>query len=107
MAVEDVLSDGGGDVSTRLIGWLHRQDVFDGGRSGGRRPQQQQPVEDRERLDDESYQLRAFPLHRAETTQRYLCKQQHGPKRRCERGQMMTFVYYREKTVPYLAHQNS
>ena len=41
VAVEDVLSDRGGDVSTRLIGRLHRQDVFDG-RGGGRRGAQQQ-----------------------------------------------------------------
>ena len=37
----------------------------------------------------------------------FLCKEQHRPKRRYERGQIMTFVYYREKTVTYLAHQNS
>ena len=38
---------------------------------------------------------------------KYLCKEQHGHKHRYERGQIMTFVYYREKTVPYLAHHNS
>ena len=31
------------------------------------------------------------------TTNYYLSKEQHGHRRRYERGQMMTFVYYREK----------
>ena len=43
----------------------------------------------------------------AEVAYHHLCKEQHGPMRRYERGQIMTFVYYKEKTVPYLAHQNS
>ena len=68
-------------------------------------------------VSSRAHRLASRPTHSTSNTStemlfinimmQFLCKEQHGPKRRYERGQMMTFVYYREKTVPFLAHHNS
>ena len=50
--MEHVLGDSRRNVSTRLIGRLNGQDVFDRGRSGRRWPQQQKAIEHGECLEN-------------------------------------------------------
>ena len=43
------------------------QDVFDGGRGRGRRSQEQEAIQDGERLENEMHEFRSLALHRTGT----------------------------------------